>query len=431
MINKQSKYTILLAVTAFCLCLPMLLFDNLIVRDVATRYAPMAEAFASGDWQNAFHYRIPPLFTIVSGTFARLFYMSGTAACELSSALFFSLTIFPLMALMRKVFNQKYAIWTTVMFICCSRLLRIGGMGLRDSAKCFFIVLAAYGLICFFRKYSWKGAVYCSLGCVGLALTRGDSLLFALLFLAAIAILELFKQKCFPSKSLVAGLIFIILVAPWGYYEYQQTGWPVMESRQAAVLNKTFNTEPTVPSIAVADIDTEKAQPELSEKEKKRRKEKKEKRARKKAKNRIKDFWKNLIKGFYPQYLLLIIPVLFFRIKKKKFSYEELILLMIVLIHTVGMIGQIAIADKKLFIYKRYLIVAAPLTFGWAAIGLRWLYDKTRRFSKLKYRWITKAVIIILITLSVLDAWSRVRKARINPFFYKTFKQYTGIDPKL
>ena len=64
MINKQSKYTILLAIIAFGLCLPMILFDNLIVRDVATRYAPMAEAFARGDWHNAFHHRIPPLFTI-------------------------------------------------------------------------------------------------------------------------------------------------------------------------------------------------------------------------------------------------------------------------------------------------------------------------------------------------------------------------------
>jgi len=425
--NKQSKYTLLLAISAFCLCLPMILFDNAIVRDVAARYAPMAEAFARGDWQNAFHHKIPPLFTIVSGTIARLFCLSGTAACEVSSALFFALTVFPLMALMRIVFNQKYALWSTVMFICCSRLMRIAGMGLRDTAKCFFIVLATYGLVCFFRKYNWKGALYCLLGSVGLALTRGDSLLFALLFMIAIALIELFKQKSFPYKSLCAGLVFIILVAPWGYYEYKQTGWPVMELRHATILDKIFNTTPTAPSITTADIDAKKGPEKLSKEERVKRKAKREKRAR----NKLKDFWKNLFKGLCPQYLFFIIVVLFYRIKKKILSQEELILLLTALIHTFGMIGQIAVADKQLFIYKRYLIVATPLSFGWAAIGLRWLFDKIKRFFKRKYRWLPKAIIIGLIAFFIFNAWSRVRKTRINPFFYRIVKQYTGINPKL
>lgn len=416
--KKQSKYTILLAIAAFCLCLPMLLFDNLAVRDVAARYAPMAEAFARGDWQYAFHPRIPPLFTIVAGIFARLFCMSGTAACELTGALFFALTVFPLMALMRKVYNQKYAVWATVMFICCSRLLRIAGMGLRDSAKCFFIVLAVYGLLFFFRKYSWKGAIYCSLACVGLALTRGDSLLFSLLFLLAILLIELFKQKRFPKKSLCAGIIFLVIVSPWGYYEYQKTGWSVMELRHAEILNKVFCTKPLVILPIVKKIDSHKNTVAVSKKTRE-------------VKHKRKDFWKNLLKGLCPQYLLFIIPVLFYRIRKKILSPEELILLLAVFIHTIGMIGQIAIADKQLFIYKRYLIVATPLSFGWAAIGLRWLFDKVRRSLKLKYRWIAKAILIAWIAFFIFNAWSRVRKTRINPFFYKMVEQYTGINPRL
>ncbi len=431
MINKQFSYTFLLAVAAFCLCLPMLLWDNLTVSDVATRYAPMAEAFACGNWQQAFHPRIPPLFVIVSGVFASLFHISGTAACELCSALFFALTVFPLMSLMKKIYNYKYAVWATVMFICCSRLLRIAGMGLRDSAKCFFLVLAVYGLICFFRKYNWKGAAYCSLGCIGLALTRGDSLLFAFLFLAAIALIELFKEKCFPLKTLCAGLIFIILISPWGYYEYRQTGWPVMELRHATLLNKVFDKKAVKPSMAEAPIDVSHNIAQLSPEEAKKRQAEMIRKFRKRKKNKIKDFWKNLFKGLYPQYLLLIIPVLFVRIRNRKLSSEELILLLALLIHTIGMIGQIAIADKELFIYKRYLIVATPLSFGWAAIGLRWLYDRVRKLLKLKYRWIAKAIIAGFIIFSIIDAWSRVRKARVNPFFYKTFKQYTGVNPQL
>ena len=381
MIKKQFNYSILLAIAAFCLCLPMLLFDYSPVRDVAARYAPMSEAFACGDWEHAFHPRIPPLFAILAGTIARLFRFSGTAACEIISALFFALTVFPLMALMKKVFNQRYALWATVMFICCSRLLRIAGMGVRDSAKCFFLVLAAYGLVCFFQKYNWKGAVYCSLGCVGLALTRGDSLLFALLFLAAIAIIELYKQKSFPYKAICVGIMFLFFIAPWSYYEYRQTGWPVTELRHAILLDKIFKTKHSV----VTNSTTQKAPVVIQKIEK--------------VKIRKESFWKNLFKGFYPQYLVFIIPVLFYRVRKKMLRPEELILLLVVVIHAAGMIGQIAIADGKLFIYKRYLIVATPLMFGWAAIGLRWIFDKTKQLLAIKHRWIAKATIIILITI--------------------------------
>ena len=413
--KKQLKHATLLALGAFALCLPMLLFDNLPVSDVAARYAPMAEAFSHGNWQDAFHPRIPPLFVIVSGIFSYLFCMSGTAACELSSALFFALTVFPLMSLMRMVYNYKYAVWATAMFILSSRLLRIAGMGLRDSAKCFFIVLATYGLVCFFRKCNWKGAIYCSLGCVGLALIRGDSLLFALLFLAAIFIIEFLHEKKIPYKSICALLIFCIVISPWVYYEYQKTNWPVTEQRHAMILNKLFNSEPLKISEPVAHINSQKGHSHMG----------------KKRDGELGDFLKNLLKGLYPPYLIFIIPVLFVRIRNKKLSPEEIILLLALLIHTFGMIGQIAIADKRLFIYKRYLIVATPLTYGWAAIGLRWLFDKVKKNLKLKYRWIATAILIGWAIFFIFNAWSRVRKARINPFFYKFIEQYTGVDPRL
>ena len=415
--NKKLNYTILLAIVAFILCLPMLLWDSSAVSDVAARYAPMTKAFVKGDWQNAFHPRIPPLLILLSGTIAYLFQLGGTVACEIISALFFAITVFPLTALMRKVFNYKYALWTTVMFICCSRLLRIAGMGLRDSAKCFFLVLATYGLVCFFQKYNWKGALYCALSCVGLALIRGDSLLFALLFMMAIAIIEISKLKRFPYKSFCAGVMFLILISPWCCYEYQKTGWPVTELRHAMLLDKIFKTEKAKGCSVVINVTDQKSSSDTLPRTKK-------------GKTGIKYFLKNLLKGFYPQYLLFIIPVLFFRIKRKILTSEELILLSVVLIHAAGMIGQIAVADKRLFIYKRYLIVATPLLFGWAAIGLRWLFDKTRRFLNIKYRWLAKAAIVILIIVSLFDAWSRVRKAKLNPFLYKTFKQYTGINLK-
>lgn len=282
----------LLTLAAFLLCLPMLLFDSLPVSDVAARYASMAEAFAHGNWPEAFHPKIPPLFIIVAGIFAYLFRMNGTAACELGSALFFALTVFPLMTLMKKVYNYKYAIWTTAMYILSSRLLRIAGMGLRDSAKCFFIVLAAFGLIYFFQKYNWKGAIYCSIGCAGLALTRGDSLVFALLFLAAVFIIEFLYEKKIPYKSICAVLIFSVAVSPWVYYEYQKTRWPVTDQRHAKILNGILDKKPLKITGTVANITAHKSSHTKENKKK----------------EGIKDFWKNLLKGLVPNISYLSSP---------------------------------------------------------------------------------------------------------------------------
>jgi 4-amino-4-deoxy-L-arabinose transferase-like glycosyltransferase len=414
MTRKKIYYTILLTGIAFILCLPMLLWDEYPARDVIDRYAPMAEAFGQADWAKAFHPRVPPLLPVTAGIFSWLFDLTGAMACKIVSALFFALTVIPLTALMSKIFNFRYALWSGAMYILCSRLMRIAGMGVRDTAKCFFLVLATYGLVCFFQKYNWKGVIYCSLGCVGLTLNRGDSLLFALLFLLVLGLIELCKQKVFPYKALIAVIVFIFMLTPWVGYEYKETGWPVTEIRHAILLNKIFKTEKS--AFVAPKMSFAKAAPQIES----------PKKEEKRKSNR--SFLKNLLKGFYPQYLIFIIPVLFFRIKRKIFSPEEIILLSVVLIHAIGMIAQIAVADKQLFIYKRYLIVATPLMFGWAAIGLRWLYENSKKYLPIKHRWLANFALVIMVFISVFDGLSRVRKNKLNPYLNKVLKKHTGID---
>ncbi|PWM82040.1 MAG: hypothetical protein DBX90_06470, partial [Lentisphaerae bacterium] len=58
--------------------------------DVATRYAPMAEAFAAGEWKYAFHPRIPMLHQTLAGCFCWLFGISGFAGCRLAAVLVFA-----------------------------------------------------------------------------------------------------------------------------------------------------------------------------------------------------------------------------------------------------------------------------------------------------------------------------------------------------
>ena len=424
--NSINKTTILLFAAAFLLCLPMILFDNEPVSDLVSRYAPMTDAFANSIWSNAFHPRVPPLFVVTAGIFQKIFYISSEVACKTVSALFFALTVFPLMALFRLVYNNRYAVWGGCMYVICSRLLRIAGLGVRDSAKSFFLILAAYGLICFIKKMNWKSAAYCGAGCVGLALIRGDSLLFALLFLMALGVSEIYKLKRFPIKTMFTGLLFLALISPWLAYEYHHTGWPVTEIRHAIVLNRLLKRKPPELTPITPKVTTPQKQAAVVATPQKPASVVNKVIVRKKNES----FIKNLIKGFYPQFLIFILPVILFRIYRKKMSKYEWVLLTIVFLHAFGMIAQIAIADKRIFIYKRYLIVATPLMFGWGAIGVRWLYDNIKKIMSFRYRWICRFALCIAIFVFILDGWSRVRKYRLNPYLYELTETYFGVKLK-
>ena len=52
---------------ALVLALPPFFLTTIPPVDVATRYAPMAEAFARGDWGYAFHPRVPLLQSVIGG----------------------------------------------------------------------------------------------------------------------------------------------------------------------------------------------------------------------------------------------------------------------------------------------------------------------------------------------------------------------------
>lgn len=62
--------------------------DDIPLRDVAFRYAPMAEAFRDGDFTYAFHPRTGFLHTFIAGIIAWVLQCSGFLACKLSSLLF-------------------------------------------------------------------------------------------------------------------------------------------------------------------------------------------------------------------------------------------------------------------------------------------------------------------------------------------------------
>ena len=115
--------------------------------DVATRYAPMAEAFAAGEWNYAFHPRIPMLHQTLAGCFCWLFGISGFAGCRLAAVLVFALCVFPLYSLFRLVWNERVAWIGTFLYVICAELQQIAGEGLRDNLKTLAVALVALALV--------------------------------------------------------------------------------------------------------------------------------------------------------------------------------------------------------------------------------------------------------------------------------------------
>jgi 4-amino-4-deoxy-L-arabinose transferase-like glycosyltransferase len=418
----------LATILAFLLSLPLIYLLKIPQNDVASRYAPMAEAFAAGQWGFAFHPRVPPLHTVTAGLFAAGLNVNGFTATQLASALFFALGILPFYGLLRKVFSSKAAFTGIFLYLFCAPWLELAYSGLRDSAKGFLLLLAMYGAVSVFQHLGkWNGYLWTAIGSAGLALTRGDCLLYALLLLGAIFLMELRQSRTFrfPLRSLIAAALFSLLIAPWLQYQYNTIGYPVTAVQQVSVLKKieshfgiTLPFQAPVSSAATAQPPGHKPSDEFAV-ENTARPPSTEQLTRSPVaslprvalpqivkEHTLREFLKSLTSGFYPPFAILALPVIFYRIRKKIWTALETLLLTTVLLHAILQVGQIALADRILYVSSRYLISATPLYFGWAALGLNAAYPIACRYLRSPKR--VNFIIISLLTGLYLHAGGRV-----------------------
>lgn len=71
--------------------------------DTATRYAPMAQAFAAGDWFYAFHPHSGVFFPTLSGGIAWLTGVDGFRACQVAGLLLWATAAIPLYGIVLKL----------------------------------------------------------------------------------------------------------------------------------------------------------------------------------------------------------------------------------------------------------------------------------------------------------------------------------------
>ena len=104
-----------------------------------------------------------------------------------------------------------------------------------------------------------------------------------------------------------------------------------------------------------------------------------------------------LLKGCYPYFSLFAIAIIIWRIRTKRWTMQETIVALALLLHGVLEILQLWIGDGKFAMHRRYLLPVAPLFFVWTAYGMVELYQY---YDLGKYKkWLFVAIAISALFL--------------------------------
>lgn len=164
--------------------------------DTLCRYAPMAEAFAAGDWANAFHPRFAVGGTVAAGVFALLPGFDGLTACTVSASLAWALCLLPLFRLAERLFGTRTAFFALAVFALCPQPLIWALEGLREPFKMLGLLLMADALVRVRDEAGrWASAAEAGAALVLLCLFKCDAILLALLLGLAYAVGDRFRAR--------------------------------------------------------------------------------------------------------------------------------------------------------------------------------------------------------------------------------------------
>jgi len=375
---RIRKETALLAGLAFILCFILAFFTAVPMIDIA-RYGNIVRSFLDGDWAHVFHPRISPLMPLVAGCAAWITGFEPFLALKLASSLFFAFSIFPLCGIFRAIFPWESTRIALLMAVFASVPMRYGAAGLRDSAKGFFFILCVWLLIEIFRnRGSWKRYLLLGGAVSLLALTRTECTVYSACFVLAAILFELTRFRT-PWRSAVCILAAFLVMLPWLGYMVYKTGYPVPEIRYIPILKKVLNTAQTETPFLTAPataMTLEQKQETV--------------RILSRSENLVPEhhndgiyqhFFADLIAGFYPEFGLLALAGIVLRIRRKKWTPEETILLSALLLHAALLVLQIRISDHVWYMSRRYLLPVVPLEFGWAGWIVIELWNQLKKYA--------------------------------------------------
>jgi len=202
--------------------------------DTLCRYAPMAEAFAAGNWGEAFHPRFAIGGSVIAGILAALPGFDGLTACTVSATCAWALGIIPVYGLANRMFGARAAMWSMILYIIAPQPALWAFKGLREPFKMLGILCAADVLICR-RREGWGLVVEGCLAMVLLCMFKCDGILLALLFFVAYAVRDKFGFRTLT----LAGTMALALV-PMCLLVHYRTGYWLPAPQYVGIWQRLF-----------------------------------------------------------------------------------------------------------------------------------------------------------------------------------------------
>lgn len=411
---SQNRLPLVIAVTLMIATINVVLgcfLHEIPDRDVAARYAPMAEFFASGEWEYAFHPRIQMLQPLTGGIIAFLFKCNGFTALKIASMLWFIGGAFVCWKLFRELYKERswVVVAATVFYLIFPYSMHVAYTGLRDSAKCTLLLLLAWALvkICHNVKQS-SGYVLLGIGCFLSVICRADMILIGTVALFYGIVLEC-KEKKYPILSLIPIVIISVAYLFSSFINWYFSGHAMPDFRLAVVFTRLFNRPAQIADIllavtvimiflvVVAKV-TEKLIKKISVgyfvsivlfltflisiytgiKD---------------PHHSVWEFLESFVKGCYHIVGILSLLVVFYRWYQKKLTTGEVVISLVFLANLFLNILPMQIFHKALYVSSRYLYPAVPLLAGFFVIGIFELYRILQKKFSLK---LCNAVLILI-----------------------------------
>lgn len=201
--------------------------------DCAARYAPMAEAFARGDWYESFHPRFCVLFQVLTGFLVWLSGCSGVVACQIVSAAFLGAALIPYWYVMRRVFNDDRIAWLSLgILLVIPRISGDAMNGLRDTGRILALAMWVLGVLRMIGEQ--RGTLLQAAGLFILVSLKIDCFLPAALMCLFSVVLAIRRRLWLPA--VLSPLSFFSAAAAVSAMVWAYTGWFVPAPQYIAFL---------------------------------------------------------------------------------------------------------------------------------------------------------------------------------------------------
>ena len=186
--------------------------------DALCRYAPMCEAFAAGEWSEAFHPRFGVGFPALCGIVRAVTGLDGLATCSCVAMFLWALSAYPFYVIVRRLFGSTAALFALVIYFLAPQPIIWSLRGMRESARMLGTLLMVAGILARYQKDN--GLVSAILGGLVLCTFRNDTILVAGAFALVFAVVDHFRLRTWGFFAALLAIVQLPCALVWSRLGY-------------------------------------------------------------------------------------------------------------------------------------------------------------------------------------------------------------------